>query len=176
MMGRTHLFLGAASLWLLAPVPGALTPQTIVPLGALAAFGALLPDLDAAESTVKSLRIGSIRPFAPLSVLAYRAWGHRGLLHSPIGLMLFALVCVPIGLLWGAWPALALWLGYASHLAGDASTRTGIPAWPNRADRRWWLLPRPLRIITGTSEEEIVFSLAVIATLLLILSRLPLRS
>ena len=176
MMGRTHAFLGASSLWLLSGVPGALTPQTVVPLAALAAFGALLPDLDASESTVKSLRIGSLRPFAPLSTLAYRTWGHRGLLHSPVGLLLFALVCVPIGLLWGVLPALALWLGYASHLAGDACTRTGIPAWPNRADRRWWLLPRHARIITGSLEEEIVLALVAVSTLLLILSRLPLRA
>ena len=127
MMGRTHAFLGVSSLWLLAPFPDALTPQTVAPLCALAAFGALLPDLDAAESTIKSLRIGGIRPFAPLSVLAYRTWGHRGLLHSPLGLLLFGLVCVPVGVLWGVWPALALWLGYASHLAGDACHPHGHP-------------------------------------------------
>ena len=176
MMGRTHLFLGVASLWVLAPIPDALTPQTILPLCALAAFGALLPDLDASESTVKSLRIGSIRPFAPLSVLAYRTWGHRGLLHSPVGLLLFGLVCVPIALLWGVWPAFALWLGYASHLAGDAMTKTGIPAWPNNPYRRWWLVPRHARIVTGSLEEEIILAIVVMSTLLLILTRLPLRA
>lgn len=176
MMGRTHAFLGVSSLWLLAPFPGALTSQTIASLCTLAALGALLPDLDAAESTIKSLRLGNIRPFAPLSELAYKTWGHRGLLHSPLCLLLFALMCVPVGLLWGIWPALALWLGYASHLAGDASTRTGIPAWPNHPYKRWWLVPRPIRLITGSPEEEIVFALAAVATLLLVLSRLPLRA
>ena len=176
MMGRTHAFLGVSCLWLLTPFPGALTGQTLAPLCALGAMGALLPDLDAAESTIKSLRIGGIRPFAPFSVLAYRTWGHRGLLHSPLFLLLFALMCIPIALLWGVWPALALWLGYASHLTGDASTRTGIPAWPNQPSKRWWLLPRSVRLITGSPEEEIVFALAAVATLLLALSRLPLRA
>ncbi len=176
MMGRTHLFLGAASLWLLTPFADALTPQTVVPLCALAAFGAPLPDLDAAESTVKSLRIGNVRPFALLSTLAYRTWGHRGLLHSPFGLILFALVCIPVAVLWGPWAALALWLGYASHLAGDSSTRTGIPAWPNDPYRRWWLVPRRLRLVTGSPDEEAVFALFAIAVLLLVLTRLPLQS
>lgn len=176
MMGRTHAFLGASSLWLLSPFPGALTPETVVPLCALACLGALLPDLDAGESLVKSLRIGSLRPFAPLSNLAYRTWGHRGLLHSPAGLLLFWLICIPIGLLWGLWPALALWIGYASHLAGDACTRTGIPAWPNRSDHRWWLVPREARIVTGSQEEEIIFALLAISTLLLVLASLPLRA
>ena len=176
MMGRTHAFVGASSLWLLIGIPGALTAQSIVPLCALGAFGALLPDLDAAQSTIKSLRIGPFHPFAPLSFLAYRTWGHRGLLHSPVGLLLFGLVCLPIALLWGAWPALALWIGYASHLAADACTRTGIPAWPNDPYRRWWLVPRHARIITGSLEEEIVFALVAMSTLLLVLACLPLRA
>ncbi len=176
MIGRTHLFLGASSLWLLTPFPEALTPQSVLPLLGVAAFGALLPDLDANESTIKSLHIGSIRPFAPLSSLAYRTWGHRGFLHSPLGLLCFVLVCVPVGLLWGVWPAVALWLGYASHLCGDACTRTGIPAWPNQPYGRWWLVPRHARIVTGSMDEELIFALLALSALFLVLSRLPLHS
>ena len=60
-MWRTHALLGVGALWLLAPVPGALTPGNVGPLCALAAFGALLPDLDAEESKVKSLGVMGIR-------------------------------------------------------------------------------------------------------------------
>ena len=50
MTWRTHELFGIASLWLLAPIPGILTSNTIGPLCALAAIGALVPDLDASAS------------------------------------------------------------------------------------------------------------------------------
>lgn len=173
MMWRTHVFLGVNALWLLAPLPGAITSNTVAPLCALAAFGALLPDLDAQESKIKSLSWGGVRPFAPVAFLAYRTWGHRAFLHSPLGLLVFAGVCVPIGLNWGLLPALALWLGYASHLAGDALTRTGIPGWPNRGDRRWYLLPERYRFVTGSAGEEALLPLLALPIVVLLLSRFP---
>src|SRR5690349_1558428 len=154
MMGRTHALLGITSLWLVAPVPGVLTPATIAPLAALAAFGALLPDLDADASTVRSIRLGGVRPFAPIGMVINRAWGHRGLLHSPVGLLLFSGAAFLLALAWLPLPALALWMGYASHLAGDACTKSGIPGWPNRADRRFYALPARLRLVTGSWAEE----------------------
>ncbi len=42
--------------------------------------------------------------------------------------------------------------GYLSHLIGDACTRTGIPLAPHLATRLH-LLPRPLRIRTGSAGE-----------------------
>ena len=173
MMGRTHALLGMASLWLLAPVPSVITPGNVGALCALAAFGALLPDLDANSSTVRALKVGKIRPFAPIAFVAHRTWGHRALLHSPAGLLAFGGLCVPVGLLWGAPLALALFLGYASHLAGDACTRTGIPGWPNRPDRRLFLLPGPLRLVTGSSAEEALLPLLALPVALLVLTRFP---
>lgn len=173
MMGRTHALLGAGSIWLLSAVSGAVTNANVAPLCAIAAFGALLPDLDASQSMVRSLKVGSVRPFAALGFVAHRQWGHRALLHSPVGLVAFAGLCVPVGLLCRPLPAAALWLGYASHLAGDACTRTGIPGWPNRPDRKIFLLPPRFRLVTGSPAEERMVPLFAVAVLLLLLSHYP---
>jgi len=53
MTWSTHVFAGLGALWLLEPVPGGITPDTIGAVVAAAAFGALLPDLDAADSKIK---------------------------------------------------------------------------------------------------------------------------
>jgi inner membrane protein len=98
------------------------------------------------------------------AVALHQALGHRGLLHSAAGLALLAvLVALPLGLWLGWQPAAALVLGYASHLALDASTRSGIPlCYPDRTRR--FLLPPYLRVTTGSPEEEAVFlTLALLA-------------
>jgi len=174
MMGRTHALLGMASLWLLAPIPDLVTPGNVGAMCALAAFGALLPDLDAGASTIRALKVGKLRPFRSVAYVAHRTWGHRALLHSPIGLLAFGGLCVPVGLLWGVPLALALFLGYASHLAGDACTRTGIPGWPNRPDRRLHLLPASFRLVTGSLAEEALLPLLALPVVLLVLTRFPL--
>lgn len=173
MRWRTHALLGATSLWLMAPIPGALTSDTIGPLCALAAFAALLPDLDAEASKIKSLSVLNIRPFVPFANRAYHAWGHRGLLHSLLFLCWLGGVCVLFGLLWNGPAMLALWLGYASHLAGDACTKSGIPGWPNRPHQRLYLLPARWRFTTGSDSEEALVPLLAVAVLFLLLLYYP---
>lgn len=176
-MGRTHLLLGVNSVWLLALVPGAVGiagPDGHNPglLAGVAALGALLPDLDAPQSTVKSLRLGKyFQPFWLPATLLHRAFGHRGLLHSLLGLGgTGLLLALPLGLWLGTPSALALLLGYASHLAGDACTKSGIPLrFPNPV--RWHLLPPPWRLTTGSQAEEVVFALLAGTALLLLLPR-----
>ena len=102
MMGRTHMLLGGASLWLLRPLPQVLTPEDLVPMLVLATFGALLPDLDAAGSTLKYWRIGGVQPFVPLAQLLHGRFGHRGALHSLRGLGVLALIGLPL-LFWLPW-------------------------------------------------------------------------
>ena len=51
-----------------------------------AALGSLLPDLDASESKIKYLSFGTFKPFSLPAHIAYRTAGHRGVLHSLIGL------------------------------------------------------------------------------------------
>ena len=173
MMWRTHALFGMASLWLLAPFPHVLTSATVGPLAACAAFGALLPDLDASESKIRSISYGSIRPFVPFAQIIHRTWGHRGLLHSPLGLCFAALGAVLLALCGFGLPALALWLGYASHLVADASTKSGIPGWPNRQNRRLWLLPLKWRFTTGSWAEEALLPLLGMVVLALLLTHYP---
>ena len=85
----THAAGGIAALWLLAAVPGTVTAQDVGALAVLAAGAALLPDLDAQRSKIRSLALGPVRPFDPLGALVYGAWGHRGPLHSLPGLAVF---------------------------------------------------------------------------------------
>lgn len=172
MQWRTHIALGLNTLWLLQPIPAAITPDTLLPLVAAVAFGSLLPDLDASESKIKYLSVGGVRPLVPLAILLHRSLGHRGLLHSFMGLGLCALPAATLSLWWGWQPAVGLLLGYAGHLAGDACTRTGIPLlYPRR--RRYHLLPRPWRFTTGSAAEEVLFIALSMPLLGLLLLQLP---
>jgi inner membrane protein len=176
---RTHALVGINSLWLLvgsdslSVLPAGLAPDpaTIGLLAATAAFGALLPDLDAAQSKIKSLSPGGgIAPFVLPATLLHRAFGHRGLLHSGLGLLGFGLlVAWPLSSWWGAAASLALWLGSASHLAADACTRTGIPLlFPLR--RRVFLLPPAWRFVTGSPAEDALLPLLASLVLLLLVT------
>lgn len=163
MLWRTHVLAGITSLWLLKP-SGAMTSGNILLLVSLAAFGSLLPDLDARESKAKWLEIGGVAPLAPVAVVANGLWGHRGFLHSPVALILLALPLALVSRWWG-WPfAVALWLGYGSHLLLDGCTRSGISAWP-RTDARIHFLPARLRFVTGSMAEDAVFVVLAIAVL-----------
>lgn len=180
MMWRTHFVGGLASLWLLAPVPGGLgngaVPENFGVLALCAAFGVLLPDLDASDSRLQRLELGpkgyAITPFVLPAQLIHRAWGHRGPLHSLVGLLGAGVVFgTPLGLCIDWRPAVAFLLGYASHLFLDAMTRTGVPLWyPN--SKRHWVLPRALRVSTGSSDEEIAFALFSLAAFALALMQI----
>ena len=124
-MGRTHMLLGAASLWLLRPLPNVLSAPDVVPMLAFATFGALLPDLDAAGSTLKYWRIGGVQPFVPIAQLLHRRFGHRGALHSLRGLGVLALLLLPL-LIW--WP----WRWYLALLARLCQSFAGGLLYQNR--------------------------------------------
>ena len=176
MTWRTHALGGVASLWLLEVLPGGAGGLYAGGVGALAmaaALGALLPDLDAAESKAKHLSVGGVAPLALPALALHRLLGHRRLLHSALGLGLFgALVALPLAFWWGAGPSLALWLGYASHLTLDACTRTGIPLW-HPDPRRRFLLPPSLRVTTGSPDEDVALCLLALAALALLLRNIP---
>ena len=120
------------------------------------------------------LRIAGIKPFAPISVVLYEGLGHRGLLHSLLGLGLLALYSLPLVFWsWWGWQAsAALVLGYASHLVADACTKSGIPlCYPSRT--RYRLLPKVLCVTTGSPAEELVFVGLAMLLLPLLLRYLP---
>ncbi|MCX6378887.1 MAG: restriction endonuclease [Armatimonadetes bacterium] len=155
MMARTHVLIGLSALWGVSLIPHAVTADNVPLLAAATAFGALLPDLDAVESKIKSLSIKGIQPFAPFANSANKAWGHRGFLHSIPALGVLAGGLIPFAFVVDWQIPLTLWLGYASHLMADACTRTGIPGTP--FTKRLFLLPYKWRILTGSSAEEALF-------------------
>lgn len=176
MTWRSHVLIGIGSLWLLEPVRGIGSGDAASNVGllaAVAAFGALLPDLDAQQSRIKHLSPGwGIEPFVLPSILLHRAFGHRGLLHSGLGLSLFtALIALPLGVWWGWQPSAALALGYASHLGADACTRTGIPFLSPRR-QCFFLLPQGLRLVTGSPAEDALLPLLALPVMLILLLHL----
>ena len=167
MLSRTHILIGVCTLWGLSLIPEAITRDSVALLAGVATFGALLPDLDAAESKIKSLSVKGVRPFAPFADLAYQTWGHRGFLHSPLALGILGIALIPLTF-WVDWQIpLALWLGYGSHLAADACTRTGIPGAP--FTKRLFLLPKRWRFLTGSPQEDMLFPLLASAVMFLLL-------
>lgn len=171
MLWRTHVLAGISSLWLLQPIPGLFTTETLAPALVIAAFGALLPDLDAAESKVKYLEVGGVRPFAPISIATNQAFGHRGLLHSPVILVVIGMLAALLSVWWGGVLSFALWLGYASHLVLDSCTPSGISRLPLHKGR-FHMLPLPLRIVTGSLAEDLVLALLAVLTMVLLLQYL----
>ena len=168
MTWRTHALGGISSLWLLAIIPG----SNLGALAAIAAFGALLPDIDATRSKIRSLSALNIQPFEPVGAAANRTFAHRGFLHSPTALAYAAAAAVIFGALTDWALGAALWLGYASHLALDACAKSGIPG----RDRRLFLVPPALRIVTGSVQEDIYFMLLALAASALLLTQLPIHA
>lgn len=155
-------------MWVLKLVPLAISRDEWALAVSGAMMGALLPDLDASQSKIRHLSwpLGRthIKPFQPLATIVHKILGHRGFLHSFGGWLWVAAICLPLfwWLRWSAW--FGLMLGFGSHLATDALTKSGIPFWqwrPTRQSkaRRVHLVPRPLWISTGSAEEGIYFAL-----------------
>lgn len=173
MTWRTHALGGVASLWLLRPFDSGSDAASVGLLAGLAALGALLPDLDAHESKIKHLALApSVEPFALPSLLLSRLLGHRGLLHSLLGWGTAALIVgLPAFLLLGLAPALALMLGYGSHILLDGCTKHGVPLLYPRPVK-WHALPPALRVTTGSAAEDAFFLPLALLSLWLLLSTL----
>lgn len=154
MRGDSHLIFGMAFL-----AAANLTP--VVDLDAVtlaaAAAGSLLPDIDHPGSALG-------RRVRPLSDVVGLVLGHRGLTHS----LLAALACVVAAVWFGlrdADLAVALALGYLSHLFGDWLTPSGVPLqWPNRRPFR---APHRWQIRTGGLRELLLVTTVGLASLAL---------
>ncbi len=156
MTGKTHAAIGANTVWLLTFTTLAVNPILIV-VGALAA---LLPDLDASESTIKHLnvKIAGIRVqlfYIPAFIVS-RLFKHRGWLHSAVAIIIVGVVSW-LGLArFGVAYPLVITLAYASHLVADACTVSGIRFFlPIQNELH--LLPRPLRIRTSGILDQLLF-------------------
>ena len=160
----------------LAAVSGAAvdvsTSTGAVLLGA-AWLGSMLPDADRGGTRIyhrtrieRRVRlVGALGWLARLPLRLLTLLPHRGVTHSIIAC---AAAAVLSGLLVAAAdPALAgaaaagMAIGYATHIAGDACTPSGVAAWAPISRRRYWLLPPGLRIPTGSLRE---YALTVLVT------------
>lgn len=115
--------------------------------------GSLAPDIDHPQSW-----LGRRLPFIsePISAVL----GHRGFTHSLLAVVVAAVLL--LFSLTGSFAlqeitvaAIALLLGYLSHLLGDWATNSGIPLmWPSKRKFR-----SPVQFFTGGWEEQ-VFAIA----------------
>jgi inner membrane protein len=142
-----HFVLGFSAT---AAVLASTAPLWSLPLyAACGALAAVLPDLDARRSRLTRYHWVRLVAFTLFYLL-----GHRGLLHSVLGLLLFGVL---FGLFWifGGFILLpwAFGVGYLSHLLADSLTVSGVAyLYPYR--RRFRLLPRKLCVRTGSATEE----------------------
>lgn len=153
MLGRTHAIAGLTA-GLAASAATGSVEHTPIFAYAVAAFAALLPDLDQHKSVASRYRINK-----PAHVLL-RHFRHRRFTHSFLGLTLFSLIVLILtSLLDGQLPGglspafgeMAL-IGYASHIVADMFNKQGVHLfYPFVFRRVEWItmpLPRALRIST----------------------------
>lgn len=136
MQGETHAIIGmVAGLALVDPVTA--------PLGILlGGIGGLLPDIDHPNSKIS-------RQFPLIRLLTF--WiPHRTLTHSiwaALLMLLPALLIHPV--------LICLWAGFILHIAADMATENGVPLLYPMTHLRCYVLPRPMRILTGGTIEMI---------------------
>jgi inner membrane protein len=176
MLGHTHVVIAAALWagvwWRPLAVGDHVLSAPVAPLGtdlppalgslAVVALGALLPDLDHPGALLARLRPagtrGPWRHFRPLlfpSVALREGLGHRGALHSLLGLAVATALAEYLGTLGGgAGLGWTLGWGYAAHLLADMATRRGVPLlWPLARLRVG--VPRAIAIKTGSFGEAL---------------------
>ena len=83
--------------------------------------------------------------------------GHRGATHWFVTALTIGLIVSGIG--WAvSFPTLGLWLllGYISHLALDMMTLSGLTVWQPFSDRKYHLLPKSMRVRTGSPIDTLI--------------------
>lgn len=151
MMGHTHVTLGVV-VGLGVGIISQSTPTDSVGLGLIAGLSAILPDIDHPQ--------GQIRQKMGVAGHLSLFWlSHRGLTHTLLAnVAIYVLSYVLI-------PGLAQWAvvgGYTSHLVADSLTRRGIPLFWPLTDRPIHLLPRLMRISTGSWVETVLWLLLLV--------------
>jgi len=140
VLWRTHFLAGAAAGLLLA---GQTDIKTVAVSAGIAGVAALLPDLDDPKSKLGKLA-------APASWVVKATVGHRGPLHSFLGVVAATLVATILNHGSIAF-ASTVAVGYLSHLVMDSLNPQGVPwLWPCK--KRFGL---PL-VQTGSLLERLV--------------------
>ncbi len=126
--------------------------------------GSLIPDIDEPKSTASNpatifnklmprwVQNFFNTPFQALSTSLRSVFGHRGATHYLIWPFLMA------GFAWYNTTPLLAWFawGYLCHELADWVTRMGIPAAGPFYRKTFSILPKPLRIKTGGSIEDLI--------------------
>lgn len=157
MTGKTHAVIGANTLWLIQPMLGQTIQPLLIPLAMLAA---LLPDLDASESTIKHLHIKiagvKVEPFYLPAVIFSKLFRHRGWLHSAVAILVVGGLSFALLSRYDILYPLVITFGYTSHILSDALTISGVHFFlPMKTELH--LLPKPLRIKTGGLLDTLFF-------------------
>jgi membrane-bound metal-dependent hydrolase YbcI (DUF457 family) len=172
----THELIGVSAAIAGSRVAGLDTPETAV--AAVAAFhGSWLPDVDQLGSRIhrrsrlerRSAVVGAAGMLVRLPLVAFGAIvSHRALTHSALATVSVVLaVALVVGLFAPATaPVVAggVGVGYSAHVLGDACTPTGVRLWWPFSARQVWLVPRRLRISTGSLREALLAVAVVGAT------------
>ena len=144
MLFKNHVLLGIAFFLLLKDLlPGG----NEVVFFLMVLLGSIFPDIDERESKMNQWS------GLPGRIVAF-FFPHRGLFHS---LLLAVLLSALLAFYWNSHYALGLFIGYLSHLAGDAVTLAGVrPLYPFSKQR----IRGPLRV--GGIWEKVVYLLLII--------------
>jgi len=138
MLGKTHLVGGLIAGALIVPYVTTSSSELFI---ACAGLGALLPDIDSPNSLFG-------RKIKPISYLIQSTMGHRGIFHS---LFIAAVLFIALQILLPNY-ALAITIGYLSHLLLDMLTPSGVPLfWPLSFN-----ISLPV-VKTGSLVEKIIF-------------------
>lgn len=145
MNAGSHLATGALAGLVLAQSRAMSLQDTALIVGITAA-AALLPDIDHPNATINRKLI--------VTKLVTLVVGHRGITHSVWVLALIAWIAVQTGLV----TVLALWVGYACHILVDLLTQAGVRLLAPLSRRSIHLLPRPIRLRSGSWQEIVVIA------------------
>lgn len=163
MLGHTHALIGVTTVVGAQALTGFMEPHLVqdLPTGITlnisnGLIGALLPDIDANESSIKrELGLAGQLIQTTLGLMGVK---HRGATHFGLTALLVFFVAIYVGRYLG-YPDLgfAFGMGYLSHLLADGLTKSGVPLlWPFYP-KSVHLLPKLLRIRTGNSVETLLF-------------------
>ena len=155
MNGKTHLLTGIAAGVLLSRYD----PETKVAIITAASIGSLLPDIDHPRALISSFIPGGF-------IFSWIMGGHRGITHTILAGFVAGGLAYLITDHW--YIALALAVGWFTHLLGDMLTPSGVPLllpfqWRMR------LLPRSLlQVIAPLIEAGVALTAFIIAALILL--------
>jgi inner membrane protein len=166
LKGTTHIVFGVTAFLLLDGVVHFAQAHPLTPGGhelpigfglclAASVAGALVPDLDAEDSTIEHEMglVGNVVNIVIKKVLGIK---HRGVMHSAVAVAFATVAAMSLGYyLGGYWDVgLVFGIGYASHVFADGLTRSGVHLlWP--ADVNVHFLPPHMRVRTGSWIEGI---------------------